>query len=251
MEHWRDQAIVLGARSHGENGAVLSVLTEHNGRHAGYVRGARSSKMRGILERGNLLSVDWNARVSDNLGSYNIEPISNLAANVLDDPLRLSALVAACRICDEALPEREGHAGLFHGMLAMLEALESEGWAIVYVMWEVALLRELGFSLDLSRCAGGGDDTDLAYVSPKTGKAVSAAEGEPYKDRLLPLPDFLNTHKDGGGDTADILKGLKLTGYFFEHWVFAHHTRGIPEDRLRFQERFAKTVEDSKHAVAS
>jgi len=242
MEQWRDQAIVLAARSHGENGAVLSVLSEHNGRHAGYVRGAKSSKMRGILERGNLVNVDWQARTTSDLGTFNVEPIGHPAATILDDPLRLAGLVAACRICDESLPEREGHTGLFHGMQAMLQALETENWAVIYVMWEVALLKELGFSLDLQNCAGGGDNSDLAYVSPKTGKAVSRAEGEPYKDRLLPLPDFLNHSVDGGGSNEDILKGLELTGYFFQHWVFAHHTRGIPEDRLRFQERFAKTV---------
>lgn len=252
MERWEDQAIVLAARAHGENGAILSVLSEHHGRHAGYVRGMRSSRLRGALECGNIVDLSWAARISDNLGSFALELRHNPSAHFLADSLRLAALQSACALCHEALPEREGHAGLFHGLAALLDTLASDVWGPSYVMWEIALLRELGFSLDLSSCAGGGDASDLAYVSPKTGRAVSRAAGEPYKDRLLKLPEFLrtlslnpspsrereNTQHQGGGDFEDILTGLKLTGHFLEHWAFAHHATGVPESRLRFQNRF-------------
>lgn len=241
MEQWQDQGIVLSVRPHGENGGVVSLLTRDHGRHAGYVRGARSSKMRGTLEAGNVVDAAWQARVSDELGSYTLELSQSLAAHIMQDPLRLGALQAACALCDQALPEREGHSGLFYGLSALFETLQSDVWASAYVMWEIALLKELGFSLDLSACAGGGDVGDLAYVSPKTGRAVSRAAGEIYKERLLHLPDFLKKNR-GGGDPADVLTGLDLTGYFLEHWVFAHHTQGIPTQRLRFYERFAKTV---------
>jgi len=241
MERFQDQGIVLSVRSHGENGAIVALLTEQNGRHAGYVRGANSTKMRGVLEPGNLVDVNWQARVADNLGSYTLEQRQNPAASIMQDPLKLAALQSACALCDVALPEREGHAGLFHGLLALFETLQSEVWGSAYVMWEIAFLKELGFSLDLSRCAGGCDAGHLIYVSPKTGCAVSEAKGEPYKDRLLPLPNFLRP-QSSGGDDEDVAKGLALTGYFLEHWVFAHHTKGIPTPRLRFYERFAKTV---------
>lgn len=250
MEQWEDQAIVLQARPHGENGAVVSLLTEAHGRHAGYVRGAHSSKMRGTLEAGTLVSVAWKARSHDELGSYVLEQERSYAAPLMGDPLTLEALLSACALCDAALPEREGHAGLFYGLQALFEALGEEHWGAVYVMWEIALLKELGFALELTQCAEGGDPATLAYVSPKTGRAVSEAVAAPYKERLLDLPEFLTPHPTSplgrgegqAGDADDILKGLKLTGYFLEHWAFAHHTRGVPEKRIQFQARFEKSL---------
>lgn len=237
MEQWQDQGIVLAVRGHGENGAVVSLLTENHGRHAGYMRGVNSSKNRGMLEIGNVVDVQWSSRVAENLGNYSLELSRSYAAHFMSDALRLAALQSACALCDEALPEREGHAGLYHGFLALLDTLESDVWAPAYVMWEIALLRELGFSLDFTQCAGGGDDADLAYISPKTGKAVSREAGEPYKEKLLALPDFL---KPGGGvaDEENVRLGLKLTHYFMEHWVFNHHTKGVPEARRVFEGRF-------------
>lgn len=244
MEQWSDQAIILSVRAHGENGGVVSLLTENHGRHAGYVRGIHSSKMRGLLERGNLVGVEWSARTNDDLGSFRLEQDRHITAGLMGDKLKLSALLSACSLCDRALPEREGHAGLFHGFMALLDNMDMEGWGAAYVMWEMALLRELGFAIDLSRCAGGGDPQTLAYVSPKSGCAVSEAAAAPYKERLLPLPSFLRPEK-GDINDEEILTGLKLTGYFLINWVFAQHTQGIPEDRLRFEERFAKTVDQN------
>lgn len=241
MEQWTDQGIVLSARPHGEGGAIVSVLTEHNGRHSGYVRGGQSSRMRGTIEPGNLVSIEWQSRVVDALGAYRLEQQRYPAAGFMADPLKLGALLAACSLCDAALPEREGHPGLFHGFLALLEMMDGEAWGAAYVMWELALLRELGFGVDLSRCAGGGSAETLCYVSPKSGRAVSAEAGEEFKDKLLALPHFLKPQPHGGDD-EDVLTGLRLTGHFLEHWVFAQHTKGVPEQRLRFAERFATYV---------
>lgn len=236
MESWRDHGIVLSVRPHGEGGAVVSLLTEQYGRHAGYVRGIGSSKNRGIIEPGNLVDASWSSRVADQLGTFLIEPERAITAPLMTDPLRLAALISACSLCDAALPEREVHPGLFHGLLALLETLEGDAWGPAYILWEIAFMRELGFGIDFSRCAAGGDAGAIAYMSPKSGCAVSEEKGQPYKDRLLPLPDFL---KPGGRSTndAEVLKGLVMTGYFLEHWVFTHHTKGVPEPRLRFQER--------------
>ncbi len=241
MEQWRDQGFVLAVRGHGDAGAVVSLLTEHHGRHAGYLHGAQSSKKRAMIEPGSRVSIDWKSRVADNLGTVTVEQEAGLPHGILDDPLKLSALLSACGLCDSALPEREGHAGLYHGFKTLIEMMDGEVWGAAYVYWEIALLKELGFGLDLTRCAGGGDPQTLAYVSPKSGCAVSYVAGEPYKDKLLPLPSFL---KPNGGplDAEEIQKGLRMTGYFLEHWVYTHHTKGVPEARLRFEERQRKAA---------
>ncbi len=241
MEQWRDQGFVLAVRGHGDAGAVVSLLTEHHGRHAGYLHGAQSSKKRAMIEPGSRVSIDWKSRVADNLGTVTLEQEAGLPHGILDDPLKLSALLSACALCDSALPEREGHAGLYHGFKTLIEMMDGEVWGAAYVYWEIALLKELGFGLDLTRCAGGGDPQTLAYVSPKSGCAVSYVAGEPYKDKLLPLPSFL---KPNGGplDAEEIQKGLRMTGYFLEHWVYTHHTKGVPEARLRFEERQRKAA---------
>lgn len=235
MESWRDQAIILSVRPHGENGAVVSLLTEHYGRHPGYVRGAAGSRLRGVVQSGNLVAADWSSRVDGGLGNFSIEPERAITAPLMGDALRLGALLSACALCDAALPERESHPALFHGLLALLDTLEGEAWGAAYVLWEMAFMRELGFGLDLSRCAGGGDANSLAYISPKSGCAVSAEQGEPYRDKLLPLPDFL---KPGGSsvEIAEIATGLAMTAHFLEHWVFVHG-KSLPEARVRFQER--------------
>lgn len=235
MEQWTDTAIVLGARTHGENGAIVCMLTREHGRHAGYVHGARSARLRGLLEPGSRLHVDWRARVADQLGTFSVESNGVGAGSaLLHDSLRLSALLSACALCEATLPDREGHPGLFAGLETLCAHLSGAHWGAAYVFWEIALLRELGFGLDLSRCALGGDPLTLEWVSPKSGRAVSRAAGEAYADRLLPLPAFL---KPGGGeDTPDeVLKGLTLTGHFLETWVFAHHSIGVPDQRQRLR----------------
>ncbi len=245
MEVWKDQGIVLSVRQHGENGAVVALLTEQHGRYMGYVRGAHSARMRGILQVGNLVSAEWSSRVSDSMGTYELELHEALAASVMDDSLRLGALLSACALCDAALPERESHCGLFYGMLALLQTLETESWAPTYVMWELAFLRELGFGIDLTKCAVSGTTKNLTHISPKSGRAVSTKAAEPYLDKLLVLPHFLRPQRSGGDD-ADVLAGLQMTAHFLEHWAFVHHTQGLPESRTRFQERFARQTQSDK-----
>ncbi len=244
MEQWQDESIILAARAHGESGAVVSLLTRDHGRQAGYMRGASSSKNRGTLEVGNIVDANWRARTSDELGSLNLELSRSTAARIMKDPLKLAALQSACALCDQGLPEKDGHVGLYKGLIALFEILETDIWAAGYIMWEIAFLKELGFSLDLTRCAGGGDNDKLAYVSPKTGCAVSLEAGEPYKDKLLPLPNFLKPIATLPNE-SDVITGLTLTEYFLRHWAFAQHNRGLPEARerlgLRFSEQSAKT----------
>ncbi len=244
MEQWQDQSIILAARAHGENGAVVSLLSREYGRQSGYLRGASSTKNRGTLEVGNIVDANWRARNSDSLGYLTLELSYSTSSRIMQDGLKLSALQAACALCDQALPEKEGHEGLYDGLKALLKILESDIWAQGYVMWEIALLKELGFALDLSCCAAGGDSRTLCYVSPKTGRAVCEESAQAYKDKLLPLPEFLKPDGKESGE-KDVITGLNLTRYFLEHWVFVHHNRGLPEARhrldLRFAEVFART----------
>jgi DNA repair protein RecO (recombination protein O) len=248
MERWQDQALILSVRAHGEGGAVVTVLSESNGKHAGYVPHAKRTNLRGVMEPGNLVQVDWAGRTADNLGTFQIEPDRHITAGFLNDSLKLSALKSVMSLCDQALPERESYQELFHGTLAMIDAFDTDLWPVSYVMWEVSLMKVLGFALDFTRCAGGGSAEDLYYMSPKSGCTVSLEKGEEYKDKLLPLPSFLRSDRSHP-ELKDMMCGLELTRFFLENWVFAQHTRGIPEDRLRFQERFAKYGVQHKQGV--
>ncbi len=154
--HWTDDGIVLSARPHGESSVVLQLLTRHRGRHAGLVRGGQGKRARGLYQPGNLVAANWSARLADHLGNYTCELMESHAARVLDEPARLAALSAAAAVSETALPEREPHPACFEGFLALLAALPGDHWAEVYVRWELALLAELGFGLDLESCAARG-----------------------------------------------------------------------------------------------
>ena len=239
---WSDDGIVLSARPHGESSAVVVLLTREHGRHAGLVRGAQGRKARGLYEPGNRVHATWRARLAEHLGGYSCELLGNTAAKLLDDPDRLAALSAAAAVCDKALPEREPHPAAYEGLLALIEALDGDHWAEAYVAWELALLADLGFGLDLTHCAAGGDNDQLAYVSPRSGRAVSLAAAEPYKDRLLALPGFLIGR--GGGGSAEVAQGLALTGYFLERQIFGPQERPLPPARQRLAERFPGSTAD-------
>ena len=237
MIEWSDDALVLAARPHGETSAVLQLLTREHGRHAGLLRGAFGRRNRGLLEPGNQVTATWHARIADHLGSYSCELIAAHSARLLDDPDRLAALSAAASLCEEALPEREAHPACYDAFMALIGALDGPHWAETYVRWELGILGELGFGLDLANCAAGGDNNQLAYVSPRSGRAVSLSAAEPYRDRLLILPSFL-AGQGGVGGKAEVAQGLRLTGYFFERHIFHPRERQLPSARLRLQERF-------------
>ncbi len=247
---WRDEAIVLAVRRLGEGAAVASLLTRTHGRHPGLVRGGQSKAYRGVLLPGNRVDARWRARLADQLGGLRCELVGAHAAAAMDDPGRLAALAAACALCEAALPERQPHEAVFEALLALLDALAAESWPSVYVHWELALLRALGYGLDLSACAATGvpapppaaaegvgrANDELAYVSPRTGRAVSLSAGAPYRDRLLALPRFLVA--GGEGDAAEIRAGLALTGHFLDRHVLGPHAIPMPPARSRLVDRF-------------
>jgi len=236
MIEWSDDGIVLSARRHGESGAIVSLLTRAHGRHAGLVLGGAGRRARGIYEPGNRVSATWRARLSEHLGHYACELAESRAAALLDDALRLAALTSAAGLLDAALPEREPHERLYDALnelvLRLCDPVTGVSWPALYVRFELDVLTEPGFGLDLSRCAATGGSDDLAYVSPKTGRAISVAAGEPYRDRLLSLPSFLARRAQANGvPPSDILNGLRLTGFFLEQHVFAHQQPGAPAGR--------------------
>ena len=240
---WSDEGIVLSARRHGEAAAIVTLLTQAHGRHAGLVHGGAGRRLRGVLQPGNRVAARWRARLSEHLGTMTCGISSALAASVFGDPLGLAGLSAACALADWALPEREPQPAIHDGLLHLIESLSGDAWPRLYVRWEVDLLRELGFGLDLERCAATGRNDSLAFVSPRTGRAVSLSAGEPYRDRLLTLPPFL---ADGAAsDTPrDIVDGLTLTAYFLERHVLAVAGRRLPAARQRLAERLAANVSD-------
>ena len=238
---WTDEGIVLAARRHGESSAVVQLLTREHGRHAGLARGGSASRGRGVYQPGNLLSAHWRARLAEHLGSYSCELSRGYSALLLDDPARLAGLSSACAMAEAALPERHPYPKLYAGLVVLLEALvSSPAWAEVYARWELGLLEELGFGLDLSACAATGATEELIYVSPKSGRAVSRRAGEPYRHKLLPLPGFL-VNREGGREDGDILAALKLTGSFLDRHVFAPHDRRLPQARGRFIDRLSRS----------
>jgi len=243
MNQWVDSGIVLSVRPHGEAGAIVSLLTEAHGRAAGYVYGATSARMRGTIETGNRVAARWQARGEGQLGNFTLELEKSHAAHVMDDPAKLTALQSACALADRSLPEHEAHPGVYAGLCALLDSFMTEVWGPAYIFWELGLLRELGFGLDLSKCVATGAREDLAYVSPRSGCAVSAAAGEIYKEKMLRLPPFLRGEAQFG--RGDILDGLRLTGHFLLHRVFSQAHANLPEPRLRLEDRFAPPVAES------
>jgi len=227
---WTDEGIILSVRRHGESGAVLSLLTRDHGRHAGLVRGGTGKAARGSLQPGNRIQATWKARLSDHLGQITWEQAEASGTRWLDDPARLAVISTACALCDLVFPERDPHPQAYEGLAALLSSLHEESFISIYVHWEIGLLGELGFGLDLSTCAAGGTG-ELTYISPNTGRAVSAEAGEPYKDKLLPLPRFLLTRE--AGTLSEIKAALGVTGSFLERMVLQPLGRKLPEGRGR------------------
>lgn len=229
---WTDTAILLSARPYGETGIIADLFTREHGRHAGLVRG---SKARALLQPGNGLSVTWRARLPEQLGNYVVELSQARAGSLMEDRESLAGLNAFCAVATAALPEHQPHAPLYEVAEILLDAMSAEDfahWGPLYVRWEAGLLDALGFGLDLSRCAVTGATAELIYVSPRTGRAVSADAGTEYAARLFPLPQFL---LDPGNipDPGTTRDGLRLTGHFLLERVFVPHGREMPQARHR------------------
>lgn len=239
---WRDHGILLTSRRHGETAAIIEVFTEGHGRHAGVVRGGTSRKIAPILQPGAQLDVLWRARLEEHIGTFQVEPLRSRAAAAFSGRLALAGLNAVVALLSFCLPEREPHPAIYKQTEQLMDLLgQDDIWPLAYLRWEMALLEELGFGLDLSRCAVTGTTEGLIYVSPKSGRAVSTEGAGEWADRLLPLPPCLLGEGQGADD--EIAQALGTTGYFLENRVapaLGHNP--LPDARARFVDQFTRRL---------
>ncbi|MGJ8532846.1 MAG: DNA repair protein RecO [Alphaproteobacteria bacterium] len=224
---WTDRGTVLGVRRHGETSIILELMTEKRGRHLGLVRGGRSRKLQPVLQPGNDVTVTWRARLDEHLGTMTVEPLKSRAADIMQDRLALSALQMQTELL-RLLPEREPNTQLFTALQVCLEHLNAPSLlAELLIRLELAVLEELGFGLDLHQCVQSGSNSGLIYVSPKSGRAVGAAAGEPYKDLLLPLPQYLTLQHAATAERSHetLSQGFALSQFFLQRHVY--RPRGI------------------------
>jgi DNA repair protein RecO (recombination protein O) len=232
---WTDNGVVLGVRRHGEANAILELITRDHGRHLGLVRGATGSRMRPVLQPGNSVRAIWRARLDEHLGHYAVEGLDLRAAAFLPIPHALFGVTHMAGLC-RLLPERDPHPAIYDAALGVLERMHDRALAgAAIARFELQLIAELGFGLDLQSCALTGEPADLAYVSPKSGRAVSRAAGGPWADKLLRLPGFLaDSELDTPPSFGELADAFALTGFFLGRHIFEPRGEGEPQARARF-----------------
>lgn len=249
---WTDEGTIIGLKAHGESAVILEVMTREHGRHLGLVRGGRSAKAQAPLQPGNHVSLTWRARLDEHLGEYKIELLASHAARLMAAPVALYGLATVSGLL-RLLPERDPHPGLYEGLSVLIAHLEEPQLApALVVRFELAMLGELGFGLDLSRCAVTGSPDDLSHVSPKSGKAVSRPVAQPYLDRLLALPAFLVEGQGGRTPSAaEILAGFALTGFFLRRHILEPRDLREPPERARLIELAGRAAANAPEADPS
>jgi len=239
---WIDDGIVLGVKRHGETSVILELMTHQHGRHLGLVRGGAGTRLRGVLQPGNALRATWRARLDEHLGNYAVEGLNLRAAGFLSAAHAVHGVTHLAALC-RLLAEREPHAGVHAALEAILDRLDDpHRVAPMIARFELDFLAELGFGLDLGSCAATGVTADLIYVSPRTGRAVSRAGGEAYRDKLIRLPAFLHTAVEPESPN-DIMDAFALTGFFLDRHAFAPRGLALPEARSRFVAAFTRLVQ--------
>ena len=242
---WRDEGLIIGVRRHGEHSAIVEAMTRAHGRHLGLVRGGRSTRFGAMLQPGNTVGLVWRARLDEHLGAYAAEPLSLRAGRLMTSALALAGLNYLAQLI-RVLPERDPHEGVYEALTLIVDTLDDGSFAPALVArFETQILAECGFRLDLSRCAATGATEGLAFVSPKSGRAVSAEAGAPWRDRLLPLPAFLRegTRLESPPSQGEIAEGFRLTGFFLARDLFAPGGVPLPDSRAAFLAAAAKTQE--------
>jgi DNA repair protein RecO (recombination protein O) len=235
--NWTDTAIILTTKKHGESSGVVSLLSSEHGFFKGLVRGISGKKQCGTYQSGNLVEATWRGRLSEHLGNFTAELTTPNAALLLHCPKRLAALSSICAILENTLPEREQAQKIFTHLQSFLEVLKNDThWQLYYVLLEIELLSHLGFRLDLDSCAATETTENLAYISPKSGRAVCKNAGQPYHDKLFKMPKFLINGQNNDYNPQEISNGLDICAYFLEKYIFKPHNAKLPVARLRFSE---------------
>ena len=234
---WTSEGVIVSVRKYGENSVIIDTLTPTHGRHLGVVRGGASRKMAATLQPGSQVKLEWRARLEEHLGNFRVEQLES-RSDMFDDRLRLAALSSICSIVTFSFPERIPVAELYNSTLNLMDTLNTGGdWKPLYALWELQVLEEMGFGLDLTSCAVTNVTQDLIYVSPKSGRAVSRKAAGEWMERLLPLPSFLR-NKFETANNEDILNSLKTTGHFLSSWLATSlGERKLPEARNRLISR--------------
>jgi len=236
---WTSEGLVLNFKSHNEKSYILEVLTRDYGKHKGLIRGVHSKNIRSIIEPGNEINANWSGRLETHLGSFSIESIKPWSSLILNKKERLCALTAACSLVSITLAEKQPNDAVYLGFKSLIEVLTSgkDDWIKSYIIWELNLLREIGYGLDLSKCAVTNQKDNLVYVSPSTGSAVTETGAGEYKNKLIKLPTFLiNNNIDPSKN--DIIDGLNLSEFFFKKWFFQPNNLNFPESRNRLKSMF-------------
>lgn len=247
---WQDEGLVIGARKYGEAAVILELMTRGHGRHLGVVRGGRSKSMRAVLQPGNLVSATWRARLEDHMGSFAIEPLTNRAARYLDRGAALHGVTLLAALL-RLLPERDPQAPLFEMADVIAARLDQpDAAAPLMARFELALLAALGFGLDLSACALTGSREDLAFVSPKSGRAVSRDAGAPWGPRLLAYPRLLQEGSDAP-PVQEIAEAFRLTGYFLTRDVLGPRGAAMPASRALYLDAVSNQRSSSQTTRAS
>ncbi len=235
---WRDEGLIIGVRRHGEASTIVEALTRAHGRHLGLVRGGRSSRLRATLQLGNTIGLVWRARLDEHLGSYAVEPLALRAGRLMASGMALAGINYVAALV-RVLPERDPHEAVYEAASVIAEALDDGALAPTLIArFEAQILAECGFRLDLSHCAATGVTDDLVYVSPRSGRAVSAEAGAPWRDRLLPLPPFLREDAplEAQPSAEEIADGFRLTGFFLARDLFALHGEPLPDSAGRLSQ---------------
>ncbi len=240
---WTDEGIVLGVKRHGETSVILELMTREHGRHLGLVRGGSGTRLRGVLQPGNSLRATWRARLDEHLGNYAVEGLNLRAAGILPTAHAVYGVTHMAALC-RLLAEREQHVRIYIALEAILDELDEPLVAAPLIArFELAFLAELGFGLDLASCAATGATSDLVYVSPRSGRAVSRAAGEAYRDKLMPLPGFLG-NEEQPASIADLADAFALTGFFLERHAFTPRGLALPDARAHFIAAVMRAVPD-------
>ncbi len=251
MPEWNDKGIVLSAKKYGEKGLIINILTQNHGRYLGWLNNYKNKSILADVQPGNLVNVFWKSRLIEQMGKFKIELISSVSGKIFDEKLKLQALNSVCSLLEKFLPERQNYHEIFNATNALIDLLTLQDtrkydyWMEGYVKWEIGILSSIGFSLDLNRCAVTGVNTNLLFVSPKTGKAVSKEGAGKHAPKLLLLPYFLGGEKVIGSNFYDeILAGLNITSYFFKNKLLlsinTNKSITLPNPRIRFVELIEK-----------
>ncbi len=241
MVSFSDEGYIIKQRRHGERGLILTVLTKNNGKLTGYVKNAVNKKNLGIYQLGNSISLNAYSRLEENMYSFHVDLLAANAVNFMTSPEKLAALTSLCELCNDCLPEKENTESFFNLIDNFFKQINEDNWRTYYSYFEFYLLEYLGIGLDLSECSATGRRDHLLYVSPRTGKAVSAEAGEPYRNRLFAYPKYI-VEKNYHPSLREVSDLLKMTEFFLNKNFFQLHGLKFPENRVNLRDNLIKNL---------